>query len=289
MNLNELEIGSASIGGSKKLYMGIAPIQIIMVNPSVSQLAEFYNTDVDKIKDPSYVKDGEVPSTRLDFYYTNHPDFDKQFKGKFSIFVQGNTRESKAGKKQYIDAFTRTSWSNNLSELSAAQENVKDFLRLDMSTVREAKPGEETIYNLLKAYGNIVPKTKALELNDFKQLIKGNGKELQDFFNHFNGKGDGVNVMMGIKDAKYQDIYTGVFMPLKSKLTDYVKKSIEGEYGFKSFYQGYSFTEFIPSAAPEGNEVSENTSSPMLTADYTPFSDTPNVAPSVTSSSSDLF
>ena len=127
MNLNELEIGSASIGGSKTLYMGIAPIQIIMVNPSVSQLAEFYNTDVDKIKEPSYVKDGETPSTRLDFYYTNHPDFDKQFKGKFAIFVQGNTRESKAGKKQYIDAFTRTSWSNNLSELSAAQESVKDF------------------------------------------------------------------------------------------------------------------------------------------------------------------
>jgi hypothetical protein len=94
--------------------------------------------------------------------------------------------------------------------------------------------------------------------------------------------------MMGIKDAKYQDIYTGVFMPLKSKLTDYVKKSIEGEYGFKSFYQGYSFTEFIPSEAPEGNEVSENTSSPMLTANYTPFSDTPSVAPSVTPSS-DLF
>lgn len=268
MNYQELEIGSGFTGGSKKLYMGIAPIQIIMVNPSTKKLADFYNTEEEKIKDPVYIKDGDNPSTRLDFYYVNHPEFHTEFKGKFSIFVQGNTRESKAGKKQYIDAFTRTSWAHSLSDLSAAQENVKEFLRLDMSTVREAKPGEETIYSLLKAYGNIVPKTKPLELNDFKQLVKANGKELEDFFSYFNTSGAGVNVMMGIKDAKYQDIYTGVFMPLKSKVTDYVKKNIEGEYGFKSYHTGYTFTEFIASEAPETNEVSEYTSSdsPMLTA-----------------------
>jgi hypothetical protein len=276
MNYQELEIGSGFSAGSKKLYMGVAPIQIIMVNPSTKKLAEFYNTDEDKIKEPVYVKDGENPSTRLDFYYVNHPEFDTEFKGKFSIFVQGNTRESKAGKKQYIDAFTRTSWAHSLSDLSAAQEKVKDYLRLDMSTVREAKPGEETIYNLLKAYGNIVPKTKPLELSDFKQLVKGNAKELEDFFSYFNTNQAGVNVMMGIKDAKYQDIYTGVFMSLKSKLSDYAKKNIESEYGFKSYYTGYTFTEFIPSEAPETNEVSDYaTSDRILTANQPAFDENP--------------
>jgi hypothetical protein len=276
MNLNELEIGSA-FTGSKTLYMGIAPIQILMVNPSQKRLAEFYGTDIDKIKEPVYIKDGENPSTRLDFYYVNHPDFHTEFKGKFSIFVQNNTREAKSGKKQYIDSFTRTSWANSLSELSAAQESVKEFLRLDMSTVREAKPGEETIYSLLKAYGNIVPKTKPLELNDFKQLIKGNGKELEDFFSYFNGKEEGVNVMMGVKDAKYQDVYTGVFIPLKSKLTDYVKKNIEGEYGFKSYHEGYTFKQFESSAAPESNEVSDDQSNPWDKATTSSDADSPFV------------
>jgi len=276
MNLNELEIGSA-FTGSKTLYMGIAPIQILMVNPSQKRLAEFYGTDIDKIKEPVYIKDGENPSTRLDFYYVNHPDFHTEFKGKFSIFVQNNTREAKSGKKQYIDSFTRTSWANSLSELSAAQESVKEFLRLDMSTVREAKPGEETIYSLLKAYGNIVPKTKPLELNDFKQLIKGNGKELEDFFSYFNDKEEGVNVMMGIKDAKYQDVYTGVFIPLKSKLTDYVKKNIEGEYGFKSYHEGYTFKQFESSAAPELNEVSDDQSNPWDKATTSSDADSPFV------------
>jgi len=257
MNLNELEIGSGFSGSSKTLYMGIAPIQIVMVNPTVSKLAEFYGTDEEKIKEPVYIKDGENPSTRLDFYYVNHPDFGTEFKGKFSIFVQNVTRTAKSGKKQFIDAYTKTGWAETLSELSAKQDGVKDFLKMDMFTVREAKPGEETIYSLLKGYGNIVPKTKPLELNDFKQLVKGNGKELEDFFLYFNQTGGGVNVMMGVKDAKYQDIYTGVFMPLKSKLTDYVKKSIEGEYGFKSYHEGYSFKEFIPSEAPQENEVNE--------------------------------
>lgn len=268
MNLNELEIGTGYTGSSnKKLYMGIGSIQIVMVNPSVKKLAEFYNTDEEKIKDPAYVKDGENPSTRLDFYYVNHPDFHTELKGKFSIFVQNNTRESKSGKKQYIDAFTRTSWANSLSELSAAQQNVKDYLRLDMNTVREAKPGEETIYNLMKAYGNIVPKTKPFELHDFKQLVKGNGKELEDFFTYFNDKGNGINVMMGIKDTKYQDIYTGVFISLNSKLTDYVKKNIEGEYGFKSYHEGYVFKEFIPETAPDNNEISENSPSEYTSND----------------------
>lgn len=266
MNLQELEIGTGYTASSKKLYMGIAPIQIVMVNPTTKKLADFYGTEEEKIKEPVYIKDGEIPSTRLDFYYVNHPDFGTELKGKFSIFVQPNTREAKSGKKQYIDSFTRTSWANSLSELSAAQQNVKDFMRLDMNTVREAKPGEETIYNLMKAYGNIVPKTKPFELNDFKQLIKGNGKELEDFFTYFNDKGNGVNVMMGVKDAKYQDIYTGIFMALNSKLSDYVKKNIEGEYGFKSYHEGYVFAEFIPTEAPESNEVTESGDSQSLKA-----------------------
>lgn len=256
MNYNELEIGKVSTG-SKKLFMGIAPIQIVMVNPTTKKLAEFYGVDEEKIKEPVYIKEGEIPSTRLDFYYINHPSSSVEMKGKFSIFVQNNTRESKAGKKQYIDSFTRTSWANSLSELSAAQQNVKDFLRLDMNSVREAKPGEETIYSLLKAYGNIIPRTKPLELNSFKDLIKGNGKELEDFFGYFNAKGDGVNVMMGIKDAKYQDVFTGAFMPVNSKMTDYYKKSILGEYGFKSYYESFTLTEFIVEAAPQSNEVKE--------------------------------
>jgi len=266
MNFNELETREVSV---KKLYTGIAPIQIVMVNPTSKMLADFYNTDIEKIKEPVYIKESDDPSTRIDFYYTNHPDFKTEFKGKFSIFIKNGTRVSNSGKKQYIDAFTKTSWANSLSELSANQENAKDFLKLDMKTVREAHPGEEAIYTLLKAYGNLDPKTKPLELNSWNNLVKGDGSELQRFFEHFNVTNNGVNVLMGVKDFKYQDIYTGAYLSLYGKVSDYFKKGVESEYGFKSYFDSYSFSEYEMDAAPQSNEV-----------DYTPNSDSPFISAS---------
>lgn len=275
MNLDELEVGSSSQSTSKTLYTGLAPIQIQLVNPNQKQLAVFFDTELEKIKEPVYIKDSDDPSTRLDFWYINHPDSKVELKGKFSIFIKNSPRVSQSGKKQYIDSFTKTSWANNLSELSAKQQTVtKDYMRMDMNSVREAMPGEETIYDLLKAYGNIVPRTKPLELADWKALTKGNGKELQDFFNYFNSHNQGVTVMLGVKDFKYQDVYTGRFMRLGAKLSDYDKKNIEGEYGFKSYYDGYMLTEYNAESAPSEDEVDDNpffddnsssSDSPMIT------------------------
>jgi len=260
MNLNELEVKGPGSGASegqagKKLYTGLLPIQIKLVNPTEKQLAEFYGVEESKIKEVSYIRerDGES-TTRLDFYYENHPSSKHSIKSKFSIFIRKETRQSKAGKKQYIDDFTRTSWAMNLSELSQNQEQVKDFMRLDMSTAREAFPGEETIYNLLKAYGNIIPRNKPLKLTHTDNLFVADGSELQKFFDFFNNKDGGMLAMLGVKDYKYQEVFTGHFMPLHSKLSDYDKRQIEGDYGFKAYFAGYVLSEYVPEAAPEVDE-----------------------------------
>ena len=258
MNLNELEVkgqGSTEGQSGKKLYTGLAPIQIKMVNPTAKQIADFYGVEESKIKDVNYIleKDGEF-TTRLDFFYETHLESKANLKGKFSIFIRKETRESKSGKKQFIDDFTRTSWAMNLSELSQNQEKVKDFMRVDMSTARESFPGEETVYKLLKAYGNISPRNKPLKLSNTDQLFKGNADELNKFFEFFNNQQGGVLVMMGVRDYKYQDVFTGHFMPLHTKISDYDKRQIEGDYGFKSYFAGYVFTEYVPEAAPETDE-----------------------------------
>jgi len=262
MNLNELEVGSSSSSsnGPKKMYTGLAPIQIKMVNPSAKQIADFYGIEESKVKDPNYVKEDAEITTRLDFFYESHPDSKHDLKGKFSVFIRNKPRESKSGKKQYIDNYAKTSWANNLSELSANQQKVKEFMRLDIDSAREAYPGEETIYKLLKAYGNIVPRTKPLKLSNWKDLIKGNGAELEKFFEFFNNNNAGVMVMMGVRDWQYQDVFTGHFMTLGSKLSDYDKRQIEGDYGFKSFYDGYVFSEYSQEDAPESNEVEASSS-----------------------------
>lgn len=270
MNLQDLEKREFT-ASEKKLFTGIAPIQIKLVNPTQKQLADYLGIDEDKVRDPNYIKDSDDPSTRIDFWYENHPDFNTQFRGKFSLFIKKGTNTSKtSGKKQYIDAYTKTAWASSLSELSANQENVKDYLRLDLSTVRECNSGEEAIYTLLKAYGNLNPKTKPLELSSWSDLVKGKGKELQEFFDYFNNSNGGVNVLMGIKDFKYQDIYTKMYLPLYGKPSDYFKKNVESEYGFKSYFNSYTFSTYESDAAPSADEVEDK--------DYMPSSDSPFIS-----------
>jgi hypothetical protein len=255
MNFDNLETREASTS-SRKMYTGFAPVQIISVNPDTKTLASILGVDIEKVKEPNYVTE---KNTRLDFWYVNHPTFKTEFRGKFSIWIDNNTRLSNAGKKQWIDDFTKTAWAENLAMLSEAQAGLQPERKIDMKSIREAKGGEETVYSLLKAYGNISPKSNPLVLTSWATLAKGNGSELVNFFNHFNAKDGGAKVLMGIKDGKYQDVYTGIFLNVYGKVTDYVTKNVMGQYGFKSFYNGsFTFNEYNAELAPSTNEVDAN-------------------------------
>ena len=264
MKFDELETREPSSG--KKMYTGFAPIQIVAVNPNSKALAALLGIDEDKVKEPNY--DGEN-GMRLDFWYVNHPDFKTDLRGKFSLWVNNDTRTSQAGKKQFIDNFTRTSWAENLAALSEAQASLDPSRRMDLKSVREAKGGEETVYSLLKAYGNISPKEKPFVLDSWNSIAKGKGNELVDFFAHFNKANMGVKVLLGIKDEKYQDVCTKVFVNVQGKITEYVSKQITGEYGFKSFYGSFTFKEYTENNAPDANETETpfKESEPMMSWD----------------------
>ena len=250
MKFDQLETREPSAG--KKMYTGFAPIQIVAVNPSAKELAKVLGIEEDKVKEPTY--EGEN-GMRLDFWYVNHPDFKTDLRGKFSLWVNNDTRMSQAGKKQFIDNFTKTAWAENLASLSETQSSLDPSRRLDMKSVREAKGGEETVYSLLKAYGNISPKEKPFVLDNWSSIAKGKGNELVDFFAHFNKANMGVKVLLGIKDGKYQDVCTKVFLNVQGKVTEYVTKQITGEYGFKSFYGSFTFKEYTENDAPEVSET----------------------------------
>jgi hypothetical protein len=192
---------------------------------------------------------------RLDFWYVNHPDFKTEFRGKFSLFVSNETRTSQSGKTQYIDNYTKTAWATNLAGLSEMISGWDPSRKLDMKSVREAKKGEETVYSMLKAYANANPKSQPFLLDSWAAIASGRTNELEGFFKHFNEKNGGIKILLGIRDGQYQDAYTGIFLNVGGKITDYVKKNVEGEYGFKSYYPSYDFKTYDPEAAPASSEV----------------------------------
>ena len=268
MNFSELEVRE-NTAPVRKMYTGFAPIQIVAVNPNTKELAELLGIDPTKVKEPVYVNQ-EKDNLRLDFWYVNHPAFKTEFRGKFSLWVDSRSRVAKSGKKQYIDDFTKIAWAENLAMLSEAQNQLAAERRIDMRSIREAKGGEETLYSLMKAYGNISTKAKPMVLNSWDKIAKGDVRELREFFDHFNKSDGGVKVLMGIRDGQYQDVYTNLFLNAYGKITDYVSKNVRGEYGFKSFFNDdFTFAEYNPELAPAMNEIDAN--SPIVM-----FNDAPN-------------
>lgn len=279
MNLDNLETRT-STGGQKKLFTGIANLKIVSINPTREQIAEFYEAaDLEKVKEPNYFHED---STRLDFYYKNHDSINMEFKGKFSLFISNEPRVSQSGKKQYIDAHSKTCWATSLGDLSEINSRLKDFNRLKLNKVREAKRGEETLYSLLKAYSNVDTNTSEFVLDSYESLVKGQVKELTEFFQHYNVKfNGGVKVLMGIKEGQYQDIWTNLFMNVNAKISEYLKNRItDADYGYKHFYGGsFVFKEFIPTDEPKEVESSSDLDDP--------FSDSPSTTSSAPTSNSD--
>ena len=284
MNLENLETRTGGTS-SKKLFTGIAPIKIVAVNPTREQIAAFYDVDVEKVKEPNYFTED---STRIDFWYNNHDSLITPLLGKFALFVNKQVRTSQAGKTQYIDAHSKTCWADSLGDLSERNSKLADYNKLKLDKVREALRGEEDLYALLRSYGNIDTNNSLLMLDDINNIIKGNVKELRDFFDFFNKKDGGVKVLMGVKDGQYQDVWNSMFLTLTGKMSDYLKnKIIDANYGYKHYY-GDSFTlkEFVAGDEPE---TVDSGSDPWSDTDTDPFADTPSKPTSQTPFEDDLF
>lgn len=248
INIDEVEEGSQ--GFEKKLYTGYAPVQIVAVNPNEKGLAKLFDTDLEKIKDPAYDKtEGKM---RLDFWYRNHHSCDITLLGKFSLWVNNDSVVGQnSGKRQYIDNFTKTAWAIDLATLSADQQSKDPMYRLDTKTIREAKVGEEDVYELLKAYANARPKEKPFVLDSWSAIASGKVKELQEFFEALNHKGSGIKIPLTIREGKYQSVFTKGIVPLSSPITDYVKKKFQGQYGCKDYYgNSFQLKEFVDDDNP---------------------------------------
>ncbi len=254
MNFENIEQNE---GFEKKLYTGVMPVRITKVNPSITELAKMYGKSEEEVREPNYQGD---ENTRLDFYYQNHASSSYSVNNRFALFISTKKREIEGedGKLlEFIDDYGHKGWYKNLEELK--EKNITRSQPFDLATVRQAKEGESKLYALLRAYANVT-KSSPVKLDNFDALVRGNYRELNEqFFAHFNdtkyygGYGMGVKLLLGIKEGKYQDVYTGVFTPLNQRSLDWLEKNARGEYKnpFKSYWRNnLTLQEFTPEESP---------------------------------------
>lgn len=276
-----------------KKYIGIAPVQIVAINPNKEELEKLFNRTIDK--EPEYlgvreIEGQKIPFIRVDFFLKTNPDKSNGIDtiAKLSLFVRQDKMTNKDNTKyKVIDKYARNAWvtveeyNNNL-----IPQYSNGPARIDRN-YRQMFRGEEQIISFVKTF---------LGINDVDEYVDGvwkmrsNPEDYEAGFNNINNwfKGDiseikdsiklmpnnYIKVMFGVRAGddgrEYQDIFTECFAKGNSNSTRGFEKTLK-----EAKERGaYSNTEFEVCELKEYNPTPTNLNNPMDSDDL-PFSENP--------------
>lgn len=253
----------SSEGGVVKRYIGVAPVKLLAVNPTKSELEGIYNTTLDKDIEYIGVQDVEgtkVPYARIDFVVKT--DAEKangvDMTTKISYFLRKEYRFNRDKTKvQVIDKYGRTAW---VTKEQANAHEIPTYANGPANIDAGYRPlyvGEEDLTNFVKAYLNIPNVQKYIDnkwvlvdnpsecearLDNIEKLFAGDFKELQEIMSYQpNNK---VKVLFGVRTAddgkQYQAAYTQ--MVLRNGVTDFSK--LDEDLQERKANGAYSSTDF---------------------------------------------
>ena len=197
--------------GGIKTFSGLTNVTVKAVNPT---MAELHAMDINVKQEPSYSVEFSGESySKVVFWLANT---DGNF--KLEILMQNKAKVSQNGKNQ---------WMNNIGQSTWAEE-APSYEWWKKEGQRKAYTGEETLINFVKAWGNVasgdevyfdtMPEIASGNLAEIKQLVASLGTNQ-------------VRVLIGVKDDKYQQVYTKYFGRVKPQRDDLFIKALNDDYG----------------------------------------------------------
>ena len=213
------------VTGGIPLYTGIGAMSVVAVNPTLGEL----NAIGVKMKtepnyqDISFSDDGPTYN-KLTFWLSNE---EHNFTCRMEILVTPGPRQlSKTGKYQ---------WSNSVGQTAWGAENPADTYEWFRDKgVRRTYQGEDTLIDFIKAWANI-PNGGECSLDTIDAIFKGDVEELTQLVATL--KDNKVRCLLGVKDGKYQQVYTKCFGRLKPKRNDMFARALNDDYRqFKAEY-----------------------------------------------------
>lgn len=244
----------------KKLYTGISNMLVVAVNPTMEEAAAL---GIKMQQEPIYVTEQDgVTSARIEFHLRNP---EKNINTKVVYWLKDKNRVSKSGKTQYINKYGKTAWATDKDALGANEYFINEG-------TREAFDGEEAfvdvfIRNWANAEFNTAAKKYSTILPETTKFFKGDFSELKNILKAIPH--NGVRVLLGVKDGKYQDVYTKHIERTYQKSNNAFIKALNDEYGqFKSeFNSDLELTEYTGTiVAPEKDTTSSAADVDPITA-----------------------
>ena len=154
-----------------KRYVGIAPVQIVAINPTKKELETIYNTTIEK--EPEYLggveRDGKnIPYVRIDFIVRTNPDKSNgiEMTTKTSFFIRKMFMTNKDNTKvKVVDKYGRTAWvTQDEFKNKLVPQYANGPARID-NNYRALYAGEEELLAFIKNY---------LGINDVDEYVDGN-------------------------------------------------------------------------------------------------------------------
>jgi len=251
-------------GGSVKRYIGVAPVNILAVNPSKEQLEGIYGTTLDKA--PEYVgsldvEGKKVPYARIDFIVKSDPEKcgGIEMVTKVSYFLRKEYRFNKEGTKvQVIDKYGRTAW---VTKEQAATYEIPQYANGPANLDKDYRPvyvGEEALTNFIKAFLVIPNVQKYVDgkwimvdnpsecearLGEVDKLFNNDFKEVKEIIGYQpNNK---VKVLFGVRTTDDGRQFQAAFTEkvLTNATSDYSK--LDAELKERKNAGAYPNTEFV--------------------------------------------
>jgi hypothetical protein len=197
--------------GGLKIFSGLTNVTVVAVNPT---MLELHALDINVKQEPNYTIEfsGEAYN-KIVFWLAN-----KDGNFKLEILMQVSPKTSQTGKFQWMNNIGQSTWS----------EEAPTYDWWKPEGQRKAYTGEETLINFVKAWANVASGDEVY-FETMKDIASGKLTELKALIKTLSN--NEVRVLVGVKDDKYQQVYTKYFGRVKPQRDDLFIKALNDEYG----------------------------------------------------------
>lgn len=226
----------------RKLYTGVVPVKIALVCPSEAELREYLGTENITVQPYRGTNQSGQTQYRLDFWIeptsealiaTPFGTEAVDFKTKFSLWVSDRIETSKQGSVRIINNFGQNTWAASVSA-AVARLDKNGNRWFSEEGAREAREGEVALFELLASYLNVDLNSKTnpegIGFTEFDSIAEGDFRFIEQIL--LDNPDASVKVLVGVKDGKYQTVFTKVFMSSAIRSTKRFEKEASGQYGF---------------------------------------------------------
>ena len=206
-NSSEQEV----MGSGVKLYSGLTNMNVIAVNPT---MAELHALDINVKTEPNYFLELNGTEYFKIVFWMKNTDLTT----RLEILMTSSPRISQTGKHQWINNVGQSTWSE--------EAPTYDWWKTEGQ--RHAFGGEETLINFVKAWANVAAGDD-VSFDTIKNIVKGDVSELKALVKMLDN--NQARVLVGVKDGKYQTIYTKHFGRVKPQRDDLFTRNLNDDYG----------------------------------------------------------